>query len=492
MNRILVVWLLAIPAALMAQGPDTVWTRHYGGIGDEICRAMRPTQGGGFVLAGSTTSEGSGGTDAYVVVTAADGTPLWSAHYGGSLDDEFCGVLPLPSSDFLFAGTTHSYGGSGGDFWLFKTSAQGDSLWSHTYGVTGDQTCSSLEATSDGGYMLSGVTCSSPGANTDIFLVKTDAWGNAAWTRTIGDTTSEQIARVIALPQGNYMLAGSEDVWHGPQAGTEAYALKVNAMGNPTWQHLFEETLPAHGTAVQQAPGGGYIFSATADQYSHGEAGLYKESMLMRMTPSGVEEWESLCGLPYDDELNDVAVTPDGAFLGAGARQLPEESKDGFVVKVADGVNSGDTAWTRTWGGGNDDGFTSVAVLDGGRCALAGTTHSHGNGEDADFWLVMMDSVYALSASGLPKALPEDFSVSACPNPFNGSTWIQFHLPRDGRITLRLYDAEGRAAALLADGSFARGAHAIHFHGESLASGLYFCRLASSTGTRTAKVVLLK
>ena len=284
MHRFFVILLLAVPVALMAQGPDTVWTRHYGGAGDELCRAIRPTLDGGFILVGSTTSEGAGGKDAYVLVTTLNGTPAWSAHFGGGHDDEFCDVVQLPTHEYVFAGTTHSYGGGGDDFWLLKTSSQGDSTWSHTYGGTGDQRCASFQATMDGGYILGGTTYEFMGTGSDMMLVKTDAWGNPTWTRIIGDTAREDITCVMQLDQGGYMLVGSMDVMRGAEVGAEPYALKVNAMGNPTWEHLFEGIFPAHCTAVRQAPAGGYIFSATADHYSHGEVGMYKESMLIKMT----------------------------------------------------------------------------------------------------------------------------------------------------------------------------------------------------------------
>jgi hypothetical protein len=492
MHRFFVVLLIAVPALLFAQGPDTLWTRHYGGAGDEICHAIRPTRDGGFILVGSTTSVGAGGTDAYALVTTANGTPSWSAHFGGAQDDESCDVIQLPTYEYVFAGTTHSDVGDGGEFWLLETSSQGDSLWSHTYSGTDDQRCTAFQATMDGGFILGGIAYEYMGPGSNILLVKTDSWGNSSWIRLLGDTTTEQLSRVLQMDQGGYMLVGSTDVVLGPQTGPEPFATKVNSTGYPTWNHLFEGIFPAHCTSARQAPAGGYIFSVTADRYSHGEVGMYKESMLIKMTFEGVEEWLSICGVPYDDELNDVVATPDGAFIGAGSRQLPQQAKDGFIVRVKNFGNSGDTVWTRTLGGNNDDEFTSALVSTGGRCALAGNTWSHSNGDESDFWLVMMDSVYTLGAGDRKDPFPAEYSIAAYPNPFNSSARIRFNLPRDGQVTLTVYDIEGRMAGVLADGWLTRGSHTVNFDGGSLASGLYFCRLASAGETRTAKVMLLK
>ena len=59
------------------------------------------------------------------------------------------------------------------------------------------------------------------------------------------------------------------------------------------------------------------------------------------------------------------------------------------------------------------------------------------------------------------------------PNPFSGSTSIQFELDRASTVTLRVFDAMGRQVATLANGPLAAGPHAFRFDAGSLASGVY-------------------
>ena len=83
------------------------------------------------------------------------------------------------------------------------------------------------------------------------------------------------------------------------------------------------------------------------------------------------------------------------------------------------------------------------------------------------------------------------------PNPFNPETSIPFTLAKDGHVTLRIYDVNGRVVATLVDGERATGSHVAHWDGRDTAgrrasSGVYIARLETSETTDARKLVLLK
>jgi hypothetical protein len=103
-------------------------------------------------------------------------------------------------------------------------------------------------------------------------------------------------------------------------------------------------------------------------------------------------------------------------------------------------------------------------------------------------------SVNTNTAASLPIAfkLHQNF-----PNPFNPSTTIVFDLPKDGRISVRLYNLLGEEIAVLANGVYSAGVHQVRWdgrsnHGGVASSGVYFVRLDAGTMTDTKKIVLLK
>jgi hypothetical protein len=94
--------------------------------------------------------------------------------------------------------------------------------------------------------------------------------------------------------------------------------------------------------------------------------------------------------------------------------------------------------------------------------------------------------------------LPKGFALGQnYPNPFNPSTIIEFTLPHRQRISLTVYDLLGRKTAVLSDGVFEAGTHAItwdgrDFTGARAASGVYLYRLKADQEQSTRKMILLK
>ena len=89
--------------------------------------------------------------------------------------------------------------------------------------------------------------------------------------------------------------------------------------------------------------------------------------------------------------------------------------------------------------------------------------------------------------------LPASFRLRQnYPNPFNPRTEIEYTLPREERVSLRVYNIAGAEVAVLADGRRAAGTHSVQWDAGDLASGVYFCRMQAGGVGRTVKMVLMK
>jgi hypothetical protein len=91
-----------------------------------------------------------------------------------------------------------------------------------------------------------------------------------------------------------------------------------------------------------------------------------------------------------------------------------------------------------------------------------------------------------------PEILPKFELEQNYPNPFNNSTSISYSLSKEVFITLKIYDCLGREITSLVSGDQKAGTYKIMFNGNSLASGIYFCCLASEEFTAVKKMLLLK
>ncbi len=78
------------------------------------------------------------------------------------------------------------------------------------------------------------------------------------------------------------------------------------------------------------------------------------------------------------------------------------------------------------------------------------------------------------------------------PNPFNDATTLKFYIPQAGRAILSVYDIQGQKVATLMDDIQQAGVHTVVWDASELASGIYFLKLSTGSGSITRKAVLLK
>ena len=89
--------------------------------------------------------------------------------------------------------------------------------------------------------------------------------------------------------------------------------------------------------------------------------------------------------------------------------------------------------------------------------------------------------------------IPDSYQLSQnYPNPFNPSTKINFTIPVNGQVSLKVYDILGKEVMSLVNDVITAGRHEITFDGSNLNSGTYFYRLQSGNFVETKKMLLIK
>ena len=88
---------------------------------------------------------------------------------------------------------------------------------------------------------------------------------------------------------------------------------------------------------------------------------------------------------------------------------------------------------------------------------------------------------------------PANYNLSQnYPNPFNPSTTINFDMPKEGFVTLKVYNTSGKEVASLVNETRSAGYHSVNFNASALSSGVYYYRLETNGISKTMKMALIK
>jgi hypothetical protein len=393
MKRVIfAVVLLALAAPLTAQ---ITFQRTYGGTDREYGFSVTQTADGGYVIAGWTESFGAGGGDGWLIKTDASGDTIWTQIYGGTRYDAGKSVAQTTDGGYVIAGWTESFGAGARDLWLIKTDAAGDTVWTRTYGGTNEDYGYSVAQTTDGGYIITGYTESFGAGRADVWLIKTDASGDTVWTHTYGGTDTDRGESVQQTADGGYIIAGH--TWSFGAGSYDFYLVRTNTLGDTVWTRTFGDTAADWGKSVVQTADSGYVIIGWTRSFGAGECDVY----LVKTNTNGDTMWTRTFGGPDLDCGYSVLQSADGGYvIAGGTRSFGAGGGDVYLVKTN---ANGDIIWNRTYGGTNfDDGLSVAHTADGGY-AIAGYTESFGAGEE-DIWLIKTDSAGNATAIAEPES----------------------------------------------------------------------------------------
>jgi hypothetical protein len=157
---------------LLAQAPDTLWTKTFGdSIHDDVGLTLQQTSDGGYIITGYRQSVyPPNESNLLLIRTDANGDTLWTKTYGEGIDVRGYSVQQTMNGGYIITGSIE-----GNNVWLIKTDANGDTIWTKTFdGARGD---TSVQQTSDNGYIVCGQW-------EGLSLIKTNAIGDTLWTKT--------------------------------------------------------------------------------------------------------------------------------------------------------------------------------------------------------------------------------------------------------------------------------------------------------------------
>ena len=430
------------PATGRAQLLGVQWDAGLGGNGNDHCTVVRPTRDGGYLCGGIITTGPTGLVtqparglrDYWVVKVDSLGAKQWDRTFGGAGYDDFSDLQQTADGGYILAGTSTSevsgdktqplVGAS--DFWVVKLDAAGTKQWDRTFGGLSSDYLYQIRQTPDGGYLLGGSSFSGVGGDksqpqvgdADFWVVRLGPQGQKLWDRTYGGNQGDYPARLELTRDGGSVLAGfsgstsSGDKTLPGWGGGDFWVVKLDALGNKQWDGTYGGSSFERLSDVHQTADGGYLLGGSS---SSGVSGTKSEPnrnpavtnptdydfWVVKLDAAGGQQWDRTWGTAATDELSVAQPTPDGGYLMAGtsvAGVLDDKTTpnrglgDMWVLKIS---AAGAKQWDLGVGGSGFDQCGSVVQGADGRLLLGGNTASGRSGDKSqsswglgDFWLV--------------------------------------------------------------------------------------------------------
>jgi len=199
-----------------------VYTNNSFGVGDGPS-AFILANDGNYIACGTGT-DGTNGDDAYIIKFTPSGDTLWTKRFGGTGDDFMNSMYQDANDNFWVCGSTSSQGNGIGDFWLVKLDANCTMLWDSVYGTVQNEGAACGELTLDGGFILSGRSGNNP------YVVKVDSVGFPQWQFIY--PAYNGYGYITQMADSGYIM-GCAKVLSATE--TQASLIKLNSSGTESW-----------------------------------------------------------------------------------------------------------------------------------------------------------------------------------------------------------------------------------------------------------------
>lgn len=203
------------------------WSRYFGGNFTDTSYAACETQGGDYIIIGSSDSNdidisnNKGTYDFWIIKISSEGNLIWEKSYGGSEIDEALDITPTTDGNFIVCGNTRSnnidvnLNNGAADIWILKITPNGEILWEKTYGGNSFEAAKSVHQTTDNGFVIAGNSRSNNNDLTenngqnDAWIFKINQDGILQWQTSIGGTNIDLLMDSTQLQDGSIVAVGN-------------------------------------------------------------------------------------------------------------------------------------------------------------------------------------------------------------------------------------------------------------------------------------------
>lgn len=357
------------------------WQKSLGGSYYEKANSVQQTTDGGYIIVGNSASNdgdvsghhgpASATYDYWIVKLNSSGTIQWQKSLGGSNHDEAFSVSQTTDGGYIVSGASGSndgdvsgHHGSLGvayyDYWIVKLSSIGNIVWQKSLGGSDYEYAYSVQQTTDGGYIIAGISRSNDGdvsenhgGGGDYWIVKLNNNGNIIWEKSLGGSDFDRAHSIQQTTDGGYIIAGFSSSTNGDVSGNhmglDYWLVKVNSNGVIQWQKSLGGNDHDESYSIQQTSDNGYIISGNS-QSNNGDVNGNNGSndyWIVKLSAEGLGTEENNLSkiniypkpirenLYFSEEVSNIKITD---ISGRMVKQISTVEKSVNVFNLVKGV----------------------------------------------------------------------------------------------------------------------------------------------------------
>lgn len=250
---------------------------------------------GDYILAGRLFNDDDSSA-AVAIRINPEGVVVWERIYSADYTVFFKSITQLADGTFIATGS-YFYSNISGDeyIWVVKLDAMGKKIWEETFGGEEEQNDGyAVTATSDGGYVVTGLVLDKETGQPSTWVLKFDKSGNQQWDKVFNSGIAFAVTQT---KDGGYALSGAHNV--AGSLNSNVYVVRLDEKGNTLWEKIYQD----YEVYV--------LLESGITETGEGDLVVVAKSVLMRLDAQGNVIWTRQNG---NLGLNSVVQMPDGTY----------------------------------------------------------------------------------------------------------------------------------------------------------------------------------
>lgn len=374
-----------------------------------------------YVVAGATSSFGSGNTDALLMGIGKEGDLMWQRTFGQE-QIEWAQDVVLSSDNFLFTtGYTNDSQGNGYNVLLIKTETDGSHIWTRQYGGSDWDFGYSLIESSDGNIIIAGETYSNSNGENDGYVIKVDAEnGDILWEQNFGGSGNDAFYDLVEdLSNGIWFVGYSES------NNVNSHLSRTDLTGSLLFETEFDFQVISECSSIDVDQNGDLICSFNYWRNNNEDS---ISVAAKKIALNGEVIWEHDHGeIDRKRQATNILSRTDNSFI-----LTSNYTQGNFNVNWWPFTEAGwfisQSAITE-FGSIEDDEFFNTQSTNDHGIVHVGTTNSWGYGTSS-IWVVKQDSLMIAPGTA------EDIYVTSIKQPINNYTHLIYPNPSSDHIMI--------------------------------------------------------